>query len=79
MFLSWLLECFSPHVELAGYSLEHPVYRHVNMRIQTSPTSAVAAEQVLAESLELTKDIFSNISLAMKECMQEDKEKRMND
>jgi hypothetical protein len=55
------------------------VYRHVNMRVQTSPTSGVAAEQVLAESLELTKDIFSDISLAMKECMAEYKEERRSD
>jgi DNA-directed RNA polymerase subunit L len=24
----------SPHTELAAYTTEHPVYRHINMRVQ---------------------------------------------
>lgn len=26
--------CPSPHTELAAYTAEHPVYRHINMRVQ---------------------------------------------
>lgn len=57
------------------------MYRHVNMRVQTSQTSGVAAEQVLAESLELTKDIYKNIALTMKDCIQEyeDDKTKMSD
>lgn len=32
----------SPHVEFPGYSLEHPGYRHVNLRTQTTERSGDA-------------------------------------
>lgn len=30
----------SPHTELAAYTTEHPVYRHINMRMQVGSTAA---------------------------------------
>ena len=63
-----------PGVEFVGYSLEHPVYRHVNLRVQTVEGGPVevGAEQVLAESLELTQEVFK----AMGEAMGGDVEKK---
>lgn len=55
----------SPHIQFAGYSLEHPVYRHVNLRVQTSPASGVGGEQALAESLELTQKLFGEVGQAL--------------
>ena len=63
--VAWL----HPAVEFSGYSLEHPVYRHVNLRVQTVPgseeDSTASAEQALAESLELTQALFKEIGRAM--------------
>lgn len=56
----------SPHIEFAGYTLEHPVYRHVNIRVQTKPESGVGGEQALVESLEMTQNIFGAVDKAMK-------------
>lgn len=55
----------SPAVRFAGYSLEHPVYRHVNMRVETWPASGVGGEQALAETLELTQDLFEGVGEEM--------------
>ncbi|GAB4821903.1 hypothetical protein N2152v2_008949 [Parachlorella kessleri] len=47
-----------PAVRFAGCSLEHPAYRHVNLRVETWPASGVGGEQALAESLELAQELF---------------------
>ncbi|PSC69710.1 DNA-directed RNA polymerase I and III 14 KDA polypeptide [Micractinium conductrix] len=52
--VAWL----HPHTELAAYTTEHPVYRHINMRMQTTASSGVGGEQALAEVLHMTQDIF---------------------
>ncbi len=55
-----------PDVELAGYTIEHPVYRHVNLRVQARPgAGAGAAERALAETLELTRELFGAAGAAM--------------
>jgi DNA-directed RNA polymerase subunit L len=59
--VAWL----HPSVEFTGYSLEHPVYRHVNMRVQTVPGAAAGAEQTLAETLELTQEMYKAMGDAM--------------
>jgi len=58
---SWL----HPAVAFAGYSMEHPVYRHINLRVQTNPEMGVSGEQALAESLELTQNLFRATGAAM--------------
>ena len=57
----------SPSVRFAGCSLEHPAYRHVNMRIETWPASGVGGEQALAESLELAQVLFKACAQGMGE------------
>ncbi|PRW56401.1 dna-directed rna polymerase i and iii 14 kda polypeptide [Chlorella sorokiniana] len=52
--VAWL----HPHTELAAYTTEHPVYRHINMRLQSTQSSSVSGEQALAETLHITQDIF---------------------
>ncbi|KAI3428326.1 hypothetical protein D9Q98_006706 [Chlorella vulgaris] len=59
--VAWL----HPATELAAYTTEHPVYRHVNMRMQTSKSSGVSGEQALVDTLHLTQDIFTAIGEAM--------------
>ena len=58
--VAWL----HPHVEFAGSTLEHPVYRHLNLRVQTVE-GGVPAEQAMAEILELTQDLFKEVKVAM--------------
>ena len=41
------------------------MYRHVNLRVQTKATSEVGGEQALAESLELTQELFRGVGDAM--------------
>ena len=66
-----------PDVAFAGYSLEHPVYRHMNLRIQTVPNveeeekqSVSQAEKALVESLETSKSMVHSIGSCMEEAMQ---------
>lgn len=59
----------SPHTEFTGYSLEHPVYRHFNLRVQSKESSSVGGEQVLAETLELTQKLFKGVGSAMEKSM----------
>lgn len=59
--VAWL----HPHTELAAYTTEHPVYRHINMRMQTTASSGVGGEQVLSEVLQLTRDIFDVVGEKM--------------
>jgi DNA-directed RNA polymerase subunit L len=64
-----------PNVEFAGYSCEHPVYRHINMRIQTKKVAGndadggdiipVTGERAMVETLELTKKLFTAVGEAM--------------
>lgn len=59
--VAWL----HPHTELAAYTTEHPVYRHINMRMQTTQSSGVSGEQALAEVLHMTQDIFKVVGEKM--------------
>jgi DNA-directed RNA polymerase subunit L len=70
--VAWLHPC----VEFVGYSLEHPVYRHANVRVQTVPGAAAGAEQTLAETLELTQDLFKAVGEAMDKDIKEEWESR---
>jgi DNA-directed RNA polymerase subunit L len=70
--VAWL----HPSVEFAGYSLEHPVYRHANLRVQTVPGAAAGAEQALAETLEMTQDLFKAVGKAMKKDFNDEWESR---
>lgn len=69
--VAWL----HPSVEFAGYTLEHPVYRHVNMRVQTAEGGA-PAEQALSETLELTQALFKEIGGAMERDLEGEWEER---
>ena len=55
------------NVAFAGYSLEHPVYRHMNLRLQTKDDSG--AEKVLVESLEMTQNIVGSLGSSMDDAM----------
>jgi len=70
--VAWL----HPSVEFAGYSLEHPVYRHANLRVQTVPGAAAGAEQALAETLEMTQGLFNAVGEAMDKDLKEEWESR---
>jgi RNA-splicing ligase RtcB len=50
---------------MSGYSIEHPVYRHVNMRVQTAPGSGCGGEQALSETLDLAQELFKAVGGAM--------------
>jgi hypothetical protein len=65
LFLLFFPFLCSPHVEFAGYTTEHPVYRHINLRVQTTESSGVSGEAALAETLEVTKGIFDAALVAM--------------
>lgn len=70
--VAWL----HPHTELAAYTMEHPVYRHINMRMQTSASSAVGGEQVLAEVLHMTQDIFKAVGQEMERAAEAELERQ---
>lgn len=59
--VAWL----NPTVEMSGYSCEHPVYKHVNMRIQTIEGGGTNGERAMAETLELTKELFLSVKEKM--------------
>lgn len=67
-----------PDVAFAGYSLEHPVYRHMNLRIQTTSSNtadsgdarASKAEQALVESLETTQRMIHSVGSCMEDALQ---------
>jgi len=59
----------SPEVEFAGYSLEHPVYRHMNLRLQVKPGSEKKSEQVLSDTLHTTKGVMASLGDAMSQAM----------
>ena len=56
----------NPNVVFAGYSLEHPVYRHINLRLQVDNGEA---EYCLVETLETTKKIAGELASAMDEAI----------
>eukprot|EP00887_Chlorella_sp_A99_P002611 scaffold6.g2611.t1 len=58
-----------PAMELAAYSIEHPVYRHVNLRAQTKASSGVSGEQAMAETLELSQQLFGVVGEGMEAAM----------
>lgn len=66
-----------PDVAFAGYSLEHPVYRHMNLRIQTIGSSPEgddehqlsSAEKALVESLETSKSMVHSIGACMEDAL----------
>lgn len=58
-----------PEVEFAGYSLEHPVYRHMNLRLQVKPDSEKKSEQVLSDTLHATKGVMASLGDAMSQAM----------
>lgn len=60
-----------PAMELAAYSIEHPVYRHVNLRAQTKASSGVSGEQAMAETLELSQQLFGVVGEGMEAAMRE--------
>lgn len=41
------------------------MYRHVNLRMQMSAASGVGGEQGLAETLELTQELFKHVGEVM--------------
>lgn len=45
------------------------MYRHANIRVQTSADSGVGGEQALVESLELSQGIFNAVEESMKEAL----------
>ena len=55
-----------PNVVFSGYSLEHPVYRHMNFRIQVDNGEA---ETCLVESLEATKKMCGGLGDKMRAAM----------
>ena len=55
-----------PNVVFSGYSLEHPVYRHMNLRLQVDNGEA---EKCLVESLETTREIVGDLGTAMDRAM----------
>lgn len=58
-----------PDVVFAGYSLEHPVYRHMNLRIQTRDEATKSSEHVLVDSLKTTQSIIGCVGDSMDEAM----------
>ena len=64
-----ILFCCSPEVEFAGYSLEHPVYRHMNLRLQVKPDSEKKSEQVLSDTLHTTRGVMESLGDAMSQAM----------
>ncbi|KAI8105728.1 hypothetical protein M9434_000310 [Picochlorum sp. BPE23] len=58
-----------PDVVFAGYSLEHPVYRHMNLRIQTRDEATKSSEHVLVDSLKTTQGIIGCVGDSMEEAM----------
>jgi DNA-directed RNA polymerase subunit L len=58
-----------PNVVFAGYSLEHPVYRHMNLRLQVEREGS--AERSLVESLEATKSVVGQLGSSMDDAVAE--------
>jgi hypothetical protein len=57
-----------PHVVFSGYSLEHPVYRHMNLRLQVDNGEA---ETCLVESLQTTREVVGGLGSAMDDALRE--------
>jgi DNA-directed RNA polymerase subunit L len=69
LYLFLLLLLCRPDVVFAGYSLEHPVYRHMNLRIQTRDEATKSSEHVLVDSLKTTQGIMGCVGDSMEEAM----------
>lgn len=69
LYLLLLLSLCRPDVVFAGYSLEHPVYRHMNLRIQTRDEATKSSEHVLVDSLKTTQGIIGCVGDSMEEAM----------
>jgi len=65
---------FSPHVEVASYTMEHPSSTEVLLRCQT--TGAISAEQGLVDALQTMKQVLLHMGTSMRAAVAEFERKK---